>query len=161
MNWNRLSPAFVDDGHLVCDWSRLTNYTKLPGIPSLHDFVFIKNSIDNTVVAKVRKTCFSGRYKKYHNVHCQWMWCQRKYHPWSSESYHALQRVKVLSETKCKHLQQTYKDFVPRDQCMPFITLPWTLPYHTMHALSLYCYDLMNIDTKTIPLLNFVFYLFL
>ena len=51
----------MDDGSIVCDWrSTLTNYSKLPGIRSLHDFIFAKNSIDNTVVAKVRKSCFNG-----------------------------------------------------------------------------------------------------
>ena len=122
--------AVVDDGHLVCDWrSRLTKYTKLPGIRSLHDFVFIKNSIDNTVIAKVRKTCFSGRYENTTMHIASGRDVSENIIPDpDSNSYHALQKVKVLSETKCKHLQQMYKDFVPRDRCLPFITLPWTLP---------------------------------
>ena len=45
--------AVVDDR--LC--AIVTKYSKLPGIRSLHDFLFLKNSANNTVVAKVRKTC--------------------------------------------------------------------------------------------------------
>ena len=89
--------AVVDDGHLVCDWrSRLTKY-RLPGIRSLHDFLFVKNSGNNTVVAKVRKTCFSGPFENT---------TENIIPDPDSESYHALQKMKDLSETKLKHLQQ-------------------------------------------------------
>ena len=40
------------------------------------------------------------------------------------ENYLALHKIKSLSDSKMKHLQQMYKDFVPRDRCLPFITLP-------------------------------------
>ena len=40
-----LATAVVDDGRLVCNWrDKLTKYTKLPGIRSLHDFLFVKNT---------------------------------------------------------------------------------------------------------------------
>ena len=41
----------------------MNKYSKLPGIRSLHDFVFTKNSVTNKVVAKIRKFCYTGRFK--------------------------------------------------------------------------------------------------
>lgn len=91
---------------------------------SFSDFVFIKNTIDNTVVAKVRKTCFSGQYENT-TMHIATGHVSENIIPDpDNESYRALQKVKVLSETKRKHLQQMYKDFVPRNCCLPFIILP-------------------------------------
>ena len=49
-----------------------------------------------------------------------------------SESYHTLQIIKDLSETKLKHLQQMYKDFVPRDHCLPLFY--YTVMNTTMHS---------------------------
>jgi len=42
--------VIIDDGDIVCDWRKPMNkYSKLPEIRSLHDFVFTKNSVTNTV----------------------------------------------------------------------------------------------------------------
>lgn len=116
----------VDDGHIVCDWrDKLTKYTKLPGICSLHDFIFVKNASNNTVVAKVRKTCFSGPYEETTMHIASGRDVSEDIIPDPDrESYQALHKIKALSETKIKHLQQMYKDFIPRDCCLPFITLP-------------------------------------
>ena len=44
--------VITDDGSIVCDWRNvLTKYSKLPGIRSLHDFVFTKNPIPKKIVA--------------------------------------------------------------------------------------------------------------
>ena len=46
------------------DWrSVLTKYTKLPGIRSLHEFVFVKNSVTNEVISRVRDSCFEGAFQ--------------------------------------------------------------------------------------------------
>ena len=105
--WIKRVHLFLD-GHLVCDWR--SKYTKLPGIRSLHDFLFIKNTI---VVAKVRKTCFSGRYENttMHIATGRQVTENIIPNP-DNESYHALQKIKVLSETKRKHLQQMYNDLL-------------------------------------------------
>jgi hypothetical protein len=54
----------IDDGSIVCDWrNAMTKYSKLPGIRSLHDFIFVKNPVTNTVLAKVRKICATGDFE--------------------------------------------------------------------------------------------------
>ena len=61
--------AVVDDGHL-CDWrNRLTKYSKLLGIRSLHDFLFVKNATNNTVG---KEGLLLWAVREYHNAHCQW-----------------------------------------------------------------------------------------
>ena len=45
---------------IVCDWR--STLSKLPGIHSLHDFIFALNTVTNTVVAKVRKNCYTGAF---------------------------------------------------------------------------------------------------
>ncbi len=117
--------AVIDDGHLVHDWrSKLTKYTKLPGIQSLHDFVFVKNPADNAVAAKVRKNCFSGTFDNTTMHVDNGRNISENCIPSSaSDCYAALHKVKSLSDTKLKHLQQMYRDFVPTDRCLPFITI--------------------------------------
>ena len=53
----------VDDGNIVSDWrTKLSKYSKFPGIRSLYDFLFLKNSVTGKVFSKVRKQCYSGKY---------------------------------------------------------------------------------------------------
>ena len=53
----------IDDGSIVCDWRNvLTNYSKLPGIRSLHDFVFTRHPTTKKVLAKVSTNCFGGTF---------------------------------------------------------------------------------------------------
>ena len=55
--------VIVDDGSVVSDWrNKLSKYSKFPGIRSLHDFLFVKNSATGKVVSKVRKLCYTGSY---------------------------------------------------------------------------------------------------
>ena len=58
------SSLTIADGTKVHDWRGvLTKYSKLPGIRRLHDFVFIKNSVTNKVIAKVRDDCYEGAFQ--------------------------------------------------------------------------------------------------
>lgn len=41
----------------------MAKYSKLPGIRSLHDFIFVKNPLTNSVLAKVRKNCAMGSFE--------------------------------------------------------------------------------------------------
>ena len=53
----------VDEGEIVHDWrTNLTKYSKLPGIRSLHDFVFTVSASTNILVCKVRKLCHTGSF---------------------------------------------------------------------------------------------------
>ena len=55
--------VIVDDGCMVCDWrNAMTKYSKLPGIRSLHDFIFTLNLVITAVIAKVRKNCGTGTF---------------------------------------------------------------------------------------------------
>ena len=56
----------VDEGSIVHDWrSALGKYSKFPGIRSLHNFIFTKNSVTQGVYAKVRTQCYTG---SFHNA---------------------------------------------------------------------------------------------
>ncbi len=41
----------------------MAKYSKLPGISSLHDFIFTRNPVTNAVIAKVRKNCSMGTFE--------------------------------------------------------------------------------------------------
>lgn len=54
----------TDNGSIVCDWrNAMAKYSKLPGISSLHDFIFTRNPVTNAVIAKVRKNCSMGTFE--------------------------------------------------------------------------------------------------
>ena len=56
--------VIIDCGEIVCDWrNSMTKYSKLPGIRSLHDFIFTTNPVTNWVIAKVRKNCYTGSFE--------------------------------------------------------------------------------------------------
>ena len=60
---SRYADVTVDEGSIVCDWrNAMTKYSKLPGIGSLHDFIFVKNSVTGSVVAKVHDLCYTGSF---------------------------------------------------------------------------------------------------
>lgn len=51
----------IADGTMIHDWrSVFTKYSKLLGIRSLHDFLFVKHAATKQLVAKVRDTCYDG-----------------------------------------------------------------------------------------------------
>ena len=58
--------VLVDDGTIVGDWRNTLSkkYSKLPGIRELHDFIYVKNPVTSTVVAKVRELCYTGSFKQ-------------------------------------------------------------------------------------------------
>ena len=54
----------IDDGNIVCDWrNAMLKYSKLHGIRSLHDFIYMKHPVTNSVAAKVRKNCATGSFE--------------------------------------------------------------------------------------------------
>ena len=108
---SQYADVIIDDGDIVCDWRNPMNkYSKLPGIRSLHDFVFTKNSV---VVAKVQNFCYVGPFQD----------ATESVIPDSeSKSYKSLGKLRSLSESKRKHLEQMSKDFIPNDRWLPFLT---------------------------------------
>ena len=114
----------IDSGDIVCDWrSSMDKYSKLPGIRSLHDFIFTKNSAVDRVVAKVRKFCYGGTFEdaKIH-VNSGRDTSECAIPDQESNNYRCLQKLRSLSDSKSKHLQQMYKDFISRDRWLPFLS---------------------------------------
>jgi len=114
----------IDDGKIVCDWrSSMEKYSKLPGIRSLHDFVFTRNTVEDRVVAKVRKFCYEGTFEnaKIH-VNSGRDACECAIPDQESGNYKYLGKLRSLNDSKSKHLQQMYKDFIPRDRWLPFLS---------------------------------------
>ena len=120
---SRYSDVVVDDGTIVCDWkSTLAKYSKLSGIRSLHDFIFALNTVTNTVVAKVRKNCYTGAFDNA-TIHMLTRRADESSIPDPvAENYTALGKLRSLSDSKLKNLPQMYKDFIPTDRYLPFFT---------------------------------------
>lgn len=109
----------IDKGDLVCDWreSMSNKYSKLPGIRDSHDFLFTKHAATNMLVAKARKFCHSGLFEDAAIHVCT----DKDVHDFAipdqeSENYTSLGKLRPLSESKCKNLEQTYRDFVPSNR---------------------------------------------
>jgi len=55
----------VNEGEIVCDWrTKLTKYSKLPGIRALHDFVIAENSVTGSIICKTRQLCYKGNFNE-------------------------------------------------------------------------------------------------
>jgi len=55
----------VNQGEIVCDWrTKLTKYSKLPGLCELHDFVIAENSVTGSIICKTRWLCYKGNFNK-------------------------------------------------------------------------------------------------
>ena len=104
--------------------SVLTKYSKLLGIRSLHDFIFTMHPVTQKVVAKVRSKCYEGRFSDATiNVICGRDMNDNVIPDQVDGTYAALGKVRELTESKCKHLEQMYRDFIPANRRLPFITI--------------------------------------
>ena len=115
----------IDEGAIVCDWRAvLKKYSKLPGIRKLHDFIFMMNPVTNKVIAKVCDNCFQGRFTDVpiHVLRGRDI-LENAIPDGANENYANLGKLRELSDTKCRHLQQMYRDFIPQDRYLPFITI--------------------------------------
>ncbi len=117
--------VFIDDGTLVCDWrNAMGKYSKLPGIRSLHDFIFVKNPVTNAVLAKVRHLCASGTFNNSTIRVVNGRDAQESAIPdQASDNYASQRKVRQLTDSKRKHLEQMSKDFIPEDRHLPFINV--------------------------------------
>ena len=115
----------VDEGAIVCDWrNAMTKYSKLPGIRSLHDFLFTKHPVTNSVLAKVRKICSVGTFENA-SIHVA---KDRDINECvipdkGTECYAKLGKIRSLNDSKRKHLEQMSKDFIPQNRHLPFINI--------------------------------------
>ena len=102
----------------------MTKYSKLPGICSLHDFIFTKNPATDKVIAKVRKNCYAGTFENasIHVVAGQ-NGTENAIPNQEFANYSILGKLKPLSDSKHKNLDQMYKDFILADLRLPFLNL--------------------------------------
>ena len=112
----------VDEGEIVHDWrTNLTKYSKLPGIRSLHDFVFTVSASTNKLVCKVRKLCHTGSFDdasiRVQGGHSE----SENVIPNATQNYSSLNKPRQLSDTKLSHLRQMSTSFIPSDRHLPFL----------------------------------------
>ena len=92
----------------------MTKYFKLLEICNLHDFNFTKNPATDKAIVIVRKKCYAGTFENIpiHVVSAQDV-------TENAKSFIILGILKPLSDSKCKHLEQMYKDFILYDRWLP------------------------------------------
>lgn len=57
--------VIIDKGDIVQDWKPpISNkYSKIPGIHSLHDFIYVTHPVMSAAVTRIRKPCHSGLFE--------------------------------------------------------------------------------------------------
>jgi len=113
-----------DDGEIVCDWrNSLDKYSTLPGIRRLHYFIYTINSVTNSVVAKVRPLCYTGSFTNA-TIHVKaGRSLAENVIPDDTQNYSTLSKTRELTTTKMGHLKLMYRNFIPPDRCLPFVTV--------------------------------------
>ena len=115
----------IDEGEIVCDWRNPLSekFGKLPGIRSLHDFIYTTNSVTSKVVARSRKLCYAGRFQNsYGHVLGRKDPSEVIIPDPATCSYTALTMTRPLTDSKIKHLEQQYRDFIQPDRYPTFLT---------------------------------------
>ena len=118
--------VIIDKGDIVCDWrtSLSRKFSKLPGIRTLHDFLYVINPVTSGVVAKVRNLCHTGTFNESTSHVLRGRDVSKSAIPDPVDSsYSALGHTRVLTDSKLKHLKQMYRDFIPSDRCLSFLDL--------------------------------------
>ena len=94
----KYAAVVMDNGKIVRSWWEVVGekYSNLPGIRDLHDFLALCNPGHN-VVMKVRETCYAGTLR---DTPMKIIDELRVALPTVNHSYHALKRVKELSDNK-------------------------------------------------------------
>lgn len=116
--------VIIDEGALVCDWRNpiANKFSKLPGIRSLHDFIFATKG--NRVEAKVRKLCHIGSYEPSTSHVLRGKDVSECIIPDpATHNYCALGSTRPLTDSKIKHLVQMYRDLIPCDRHLSFLEL--------------------------------------
>lgn len=101
--------VILDEGEIVCDWRNpiATKYSKLPGIQTLHDFVYSTGE-----VAQVHKLCYTSSYEQSTSHVLRGRDTENCVFPdTDSHSYFALGNKSSVSVQKTQHLKQMYHDY--------------------------------------------------
>ena len=107
------------------DWREVLSqkYSKLPGIRELHDFVYVIHPVTSEVVARVRELCYTGPFRistshvlrgvdKHYNA----------FPDLQTQNYVYLRKTRALTDLKKKHLNQMYRDFIPSERWLTFLS---------------------------------------
>jgi len=95
----------------------MTKHSKLPGIRSLHDFIFTKNPATDRVLAKVRNSCYTEAFQNAPiRVVTGRDVTDSAIPNQESANYKILGKLNILSKSKQKNLDQMYKNFIPDDR---------------------------------------------
>lgn len=116
--------VIIDEGDIVQDWRTpiASKYSKIPGIRSLHDFVYVSHLVTSAVVARVRKSCHSGPFENSVTHVLQSKDAKECIFPDQvSGTYAAKGNVRPLSKSKLEHLHSMYRDFIPPERYLSFL----------------------------------------
>ena len=93
----------------------------MPGIRSLHDFIFVRHPRTGDVMVRVRELCHEGIAQlssmKLANGHL----AAEVAIPNEHKTYRSCGLIKELSSAKRAHLVQMYRDFIPHDRHLNFL----------------------------------------
>ena len=117
--------VLIDERDIVQDWRSLntTKYSKIPGIRSLHDFMYVPHPVTSAVVARVRKSCHSGPFEHSMTHILKGISAEECIFPDQEHDTYTALGKKSLTESKMNHLQSMYKDFIPPDRHLLFINI--------------------------------------
>ena len=134
MEWH--ASVVIDSGHIVhvCRETMAQNYSNLPGIRALHDFVGLHNSY-NERSRELLYWHIQGHTNEYHKRRHQWHSITR--------TYLALGMVKQLSESKQGQLNQMCTKFIPQDRCHEVAKHWSSVLKHLVHYWK--CYQSLQI----------------
>lgn len=116
----------IDKGEIVHDWrSPLTQkFSKLPGIRSLHDFIYVLHPITSKVVARTRRLCHTGLFQNSSGHVLRGRDTNDVAIPVSGDcSYATLGMTRPLTDSKTKHLEQMHRDFIDPDRRLSFLSI--------------------------------------
>ena len=109
----------VDEGVIICDWRSIltAKFSKLPGIQSLHDFVYVTNPVTGCVLARTRKLCHTGSFQNctIHVLRGQDESESAIPDPVTG-NYVNLGKIRQLTDSKLKHLKQMCRDIIPTER---------------------------------------------
>ena len=143
----------IDGGEIVHDRrANLTKYSKLPGIRSLHDFVFAVSASTGKLVCKVRKLCHTGSYEDA-SIRVQAGQSESEnVIPNATHNYSSLNKLRQLSDTKLSDLRQMSTSFIPRDRHLPFLPLGPIAPFGACAVdddSTFWCMHVRDVATPT------------
>ena len=138
-----------DDGSIVRVWREpvAKKFSKMPGIQSLHDFVF-KHCVTGAVVARTRAMCYAGPFSPATIRILAERDPTESVIPDETQTYTGLNKKRSLSESKMSHLKPNVLRFHP-NRTLAFI-------FEVLNELVA-VYVSSSVVVPTLPTLPFVF----